>query len=282
MIKISIMFISLILSSCFDKNNSMEEFEYILMKEFLGVHEVFLPTLKSKEGSGEIIGAPMSWVTIIKASKMKSSVSAVEYICVGYRVPYVNEHNNQLGILKIHKTQINKCPEYYPGEVSQSGITYLVLNLTQGILNFKLMLASKHLSKNIEIPLPNLPDSKEEVLTYITFDNEDNLLPLEKRTARYGLKPGEKCFDINSKCEVTKPNICDECKFGSFEVAGGSCKEGGVRFCQPIDCGRKNMPACLRSKKIHNEDACYQDSPAGFCQEGLNTYCGNDGYLTCL
>ena len=282
MTKIGLILFLLILSACLSKNNSVEEFEYILLKEFLGVYEIFLPAQKSKDGRDEIIGAPMSWVTILRASKMKLSMNEVEFICVGYRIPYINEHNNQLGIIKIHKTQMNKCPDYYSGEMMLSDVTYLSLNRTEGILNLQLMLASKNLSKTIEIPLYNLPKNQPEAITYIVLDNEENLYPLNKRTQPPGLKPGEKCFDINSKCEIIKSSICDECEFGSFEVAGGSCKEGGVRFCHPVSCGGKNMPACQRSKKISNEDLCYQDSPAGFCEAGLNTYCGSDGYLVCL
>ena len=282
MTKIGLILFLLILSACFSNNKSVEEFEYILLKELVGAYEIILPELKNKKSKSEIVGAPMSWVTILKASKMKSSVSAVEYVCIGYRVPYVNEHNNQLGILKLHKTSNNKCPEYYTDELSLTDITYLYVNQTKGILNLKLMLASKNLSKNIEVPLYNLSENQEDVLTYVTLDSKDNLLPLEKRFKRQGSQPGEKCFDINSKCEVIKPNVCDECAFGSLEVAGSSCPEGGIKFCQPIFCGGKNMPACLRFKKINNEDFCYQDSPAGFCEAGLNTYCGNDGYLVCL
>ena len=282
MTKILIILFPFIFSACLWQTTSVEEFEYIMLKEFVGVYEIHLPGIKNKNGNGEIAGAPMSWVTILKASKMNSSVSAAEYICIGYRVPYVNEQNNQLGILKIHKTSKNKCPEYYSDELSLTGITYLSIKQTPKVLNLKLMLASKNLSKNIEVPLYNLPDHQEKVLTYVTLDSEDNLLSLEKRTKRQGPKSKEKCFDINAKCEVIKPNICDECEFGSLEVAGSSCPEGGIRFCHPVSCGGKNMPACLRFKKIKNEDLCYQDSPAGFCEAGLNTYCGNDGYLVCL
>jgi hypothetical protein len=284
MTKIWIIPLLLLLNSCFDKTKSFEEFEYLLIREFIGVKQVDLKTSVGKNDGEEISGAPMSWVTVLQALKPASSLSGVSALCVGYRIPYMKDNNKQYGILKIQRALKDKCPEYYDKENGLEGITYFSLIKNKDLLEIQLMLTGSNLTKKIQIPIQahHTTDQKNKGIMHIAFDEDNNLTPLVTRDKIRSIKPREKCFDINTKCEILKSDQCQECEYGYFEVAGSSCKEGAIRMCLPVDCGEKNMPACVRSKKVDGENWCYQNSEAGFCKDGLNTYCGSEGYLICL
>lgn len=91
-----------------------------------------------------------------------------------------------------------------------------------------------------------------------------------------------KCHDLKPDCSEIKPYNCDECRYGWFEVSGSRCKGGYIKFCGIRRCGSKNEPACPRGTEFSQlSNLCFEGSNAGFCEEGLHTYCDANSILIC-
>lgn len=105
---------------------------------------------------------------------------------------------------------------------------------------------------------------------------------LGKKNDSYAEKKIIRCHDLKPDCSEVKAYQCDECRYGWFEVSGSRCQGGYIKFCGIRQCGKKNEPACLRGTEFSKlSNLCFEGSNAGFCQEGLHTYCDSNGILIC-
>lgn len=100
----------------------------------------------------------------------------------------------------------------------------------------------------------------------------------------YPLKTAKRCLQVSENCDVIGENLCNFCRFGSYEVVDYACPQGGSRFCGENRCGEKGEPACPTGKKvfgIEGNSLCFDDSEAGFCQGELRPVCNEDNVLIC-
>lgn len=92
------------------------------------------------------------------------------------------------------------------------------------------------------------------------------------------------CHDISDECEVNSKNNCSQCTNGWYSVIGKyACEEGLRKYCGKDQCGQKGWPACQRFQLPEDpkQIVCVDNSPYGFCQDGLAVYCVNNE-LVCL
>lgn len=96
------------------------------------------------------------------------------------------------------------------------------------------------------------------------------------------------CFKLDEDCTTEKLNSCDRCRFGYYPVVTDLyCPQKMFYVCGPNQCGQRGQPACFTGSRqlleeLHeNNTACFEESRAGFCRQGLSTSCTN-GVLTCL
>lgn len=84
-----------------------------------------------------------------------------------------------------------------------------------------------------------------------------------------------RCLQVSEACSVIGENLCDRCRYGSYEVVDYSCPQGGSRFCGQNRCGQKNEPACPIGSESKSEDAF------GICQEDLTPVLNADKIWIC-
>jgi len=105
---------------------------------------------------------------------------------------------------------------------------------------------------------------------------------LGERADNYAEEKIVSCHDLKPDCTELKPFHCNECRYGWYEVSGSRCKGGYIKFCGIRRCGQKDEPACLRGTEFSKlSNLCFEGSNAGFCQEGLHTYCDSNKILIC-
>lgn len=196
--------------------------------------------------------------------------------CVFYKIPEFNE-----GVLFIVENPKNlKCKDLVADKayvklqnIRNLGIEIgkkLIIKIDLVKLKYNLLNLSKKRSKK-------LLSSSALNTSLIASDVEYSLDRSDE------LKDGEICFDIDDECKVLIEDKCDSCVGSSFAVIASSCGVKYQRRCGENICGTKNNPACIRGFKtsgVSPQNYCINDSPVGFCQEGLRVVCEN-GTLIC-
>ena len=93
-----------------------------------------------------------------------------------------------------------------------------------------------------------------------------------------------RCHEVDDECRTVGTYECHRCRFGFFETVESDCKTERTKYCGINRCGEAGMPACPRGRVLLEEiggDYCGQNSPAGFCQEGLSIFCDERNKLVC-
>ena len=96
------------------------------------------------------------------------------------------------------------------------------------------------------------------------------------------------CHSFKSNCQEDISFKCDQCRFGWFQaISTITCGSKNTKFCGRDQCGGRGMPACIRGEEaavrmgLESKLRCYENSPAGYCNAGLETSC-DGSYLICL
>ncbi len=92
------------------------------------------------------------------------------------------------------------------------------------------------------------------------------------------------CYRVDRTCKITKDFDCGSCKRGWYSIVDHACKGGGSKLCGSSRCGERNQPACPRGTSFEepqNGSYCFRGSKAGFCRDGLETYCDENEVLIC-
>ena len=104
-------------------------------------------------------------------------------------------------------------------------------------------------------------------------------------TDNYQDRTSKICHQFAKNCIEITANICNDCKYGFYEVLDYNCPQGRTKYCGKSNCGQRGMPACLSGMerlKKESVEVCYENSPYGICQQGLNTFCDENHILICL
>jgi hypothetical protein len=258
----------------------------------------------------EIKSPPNTWIRIFQA-RVFDELGTAKYYCVFYRVP-----GEKKGILRSILSGVECLENYQNGKlVDWTGVSHLKVwrpEFDRKILNNTLKTGRFYLTgKNherdffIEIPLFNIAVKRE------LKRHSSALLPLmlkgayvtKKRLPKAQITKDELlgqfednyrdrssvvCHEFSKDCNEIVSFRCDQCRFGWYSVVGiSTCGGQMTRFCGVNQCGQRGMPACPRgyeSAKRMNLDnfmLCYDGSPMGYCEAGLETVC--DGrVLVCL
>jgi len=195
--------------------------------------------------------------------------------CLFYRVATLND-----GVISVVENPKNlDCKELFltlpyakQVEIQNFGITIngdvLKLNIDKKSFEYKLF----------NIPKPRI----EKVLN---SSNEVSILfasPVQTKVVPNFLNNGSLCKVVEDDCSVTL-NECSRCRGASYFIINSKCYKGFSRVCGIDHCGQKNKPACIRGVQTSEMDMsfyCVNDSPVGFCNEGLRVVCIN-GTLEC-
>lgn len=104
---------------------------------------------------------------------------------------------------------------------------------------------------------------------------------------KYENKSQQFCYQVDKNCQVIKEFDCDSCRYGWTYVPGGECGEDFNAVCGVDRCGERGEFACPRGQAylrgfVRDIEPCSQDSPLGYCQEGLVPICDENKNLVCL
>lgn len=209
--------------------------------------------------------------------------------CVYYRVPY----KEILGLLKIvEQKNENGCSS------TSKSVAWLeildIKDLAVKLENFKFNMSFKLKDQKIEwnFLLPNLqaglihekyqPQSEKKLYSGMTFlkvteDSFDqiNNKYLGRLNDRVSRGSAIRCLQLDKFCSQVGENRCDECRYGWYEVVDYNCPQGATRFCGQNHCGEKNEPACVRGRKVVEEE------DLGICQSDLTPVFNSDHILIC-
>ncbi|PIK13961.1 hypothetical protein [Halobacteriovorax sp. JY17] len=294
----------LILCSCdrlYKSNELISQFENHLKLAFTlesGFSE------NSSFTTGNIIERPAgSWQNLISS----------DHYCLNYKIPVTNKE----GILQIvEKLSEQDCPSLPTSNelISVEGIKKLKVKFStdhiqgksvrNGVYGITMSYLFKEKERIVNITLPNKLRSKDYIRanlakysssgTYrqskgvrITQANRQTLMT-SLWFGDWDLKEREEidfCEKKNDRCEITGSSNCGDCLYGWEYLVDYNCVGGGSKACSPVKCGEKGRPACPRGVLWSGKDIqelCFDDSPAGFCQDDLQVICGEDGVLICI
>lgn len=268
-----------LLFSCVSEKNTNQKFSYYLTKNALTALRIESLVEKGKE----ITRPPRAVVDLVKIWSQDNICSLVRY-----QTPSLNGQNKGALFLEV-------CDGDNSVLAKLDSIDSLTLFLNRSLV-LKGMIHQKRFT--IEVPLLNIKKPKKmDILTSSTdkryFDGvvvyQGNGLKNQKTlSAKNESYPEHKaivCHDIDNKCEENSINNCSKCENGWYEVIGKySCEAGLRKYCGFDQCGQKGWPACQRfhlPQPDNSQVICVDNSPYGFCNEGLNVYCVNDE-LICL
>lgn len=297
-------FILFILSSCnylYKSSELVSNFENHLRLSFSLESQFFE---NSAFTDGEVIERPPgSWQNLISS----------EHYCLNYKVPI----SGREGILQlVDKGAENKCPAlptkkeiYSLSGVSKLKIRYATDNIQgksvrNGIYGVSMSYSFDGSIRSLSITLPNKLRSREYIRSKLqkyassgTYRQDKGVRLTEVNKQRFmdslwfgDFNPKENiqvnfCERKNDKCEVVGSSNCGDCLYGWEYVVDYNCLGGSSKACSPVKCGEKGRPACPRGVIWSGRDMrelCFDDSPAGFCQDDLKVICGEDGVLICI
>lgn len=95
-----------------------------------------------------------------------------------------------------------------------------------------------------------------------------------------------RCEAWTKNCKKKGPSLCQNCRWGWYEVVGGKCEKFNDKFCGQDNCGARGWPACPKGikqgKLSYFKGHCQRSKEKAFCQEGLERVCDGDGIVICL
>lgn len=294
----------LFFTSCnflYKKSEEIQNFENTL-KSLLSFESNFFESKQYFDGEA-IVRPPGSWQELI----------STENYCLNYKVPISRIE----GVLQIvSKNESDKCPSLPTTNEIRSikGISDFKIKFTTNHIQGKfirnghyglvLSYTFDNKSRELKITLPNKLRSRTFITTKMkkysssgTYRMGKGVRVTKESTAslrssmwfgEWDIKESSQinfCERKNNQCETYGHSICEECLYGWEYVVDYNCSGGGSKVCSPAKCGTKGRPACPRgivwSGKSMRE-LCFDDSPAGFCQDDLRVICGEDNILICI
>lgn len=298
--KVLIIFL-FILSSCHSLYKDEERIQRF--DNFLKVKLTFESNFKDNPAftNGKTIDRPAgSWQRLFTS----------ENYCLNYKIPLSKKN----GILQLVSVLENgECPTLpTKSEIASiEGISNLKMSFStdhiqgkpvrNGIFGISLNYEFNSKVRKLDIVLPNRMRNKSYIKSQLVKYSSSGTYRLDKgvRVTRDSMKKiktslwyGEWeskeitfCERKNDQCEIVGNSNCNECLYGWDYLVDYNCAGGGSKACSPVNCGEKGKPACVRGLLWSGKDMrelCFDDSPAGFCQDDLKTICGEDGVLICI
>lgn len=268
----------LIFISCLNQKSTHDENLETLLRRLSFSKEVF--KINPNISQGVLISSPPDTWQLI--SKFKLKVTSETYLvdCLFYKVPTAKN----AGILKLVSEKNGKsCDESYleKGKIEVNKINKLSYLFKENILHLKLN------DQNFKIKMPNIWEKTVKPKVFSSdIKNDVSLLgfglldyvPSEV----YGeeiLKENDYCHTYTNSCSEKIAYKCDKCPQGIFtEVVSSNCRDGYNKICGDFSCGGVGELACIRGFQASKFklDYCINDSPVGFCDEGLRVYCRDD------
>lgn len=220
-------------------------------------------------------------IPLLKVAFLNNKAEKV-YDCLFFKAA----EDNRPGVLKVVENINNISCEQLASEKEIAKIT--------NIFNFKVDIDTNRLKlfvdeKLYEFILLNMgefPNKKYEAPIKKTF-TPGVLYLSDVKTAgakKELIKDDQFCYKVDDECSITKKNICNQCKNGWHEIIDSKCASTFSRKCGADKCGQKGESACIRGSATVGLDTnfyCINDSPFGFCQEGLRVMCVNE-VLVCI
>jgi hypothetical protein len=273
--------------SCTVKKNEMNIvliFKNALLKDWIYTTEI-----GNIYERGELITRPIgSEVLIFNLKFLDKNGEGLKEHCFYYQIPY----KQLLGKVTVTENKNKeKCEETSNGNViaSLDNINQLRIDLS----NFQLVVSftRKNQFEQLSFPLINLVQGsihekvesekwKSKIPNLFLIRGNNNLNESERKNVgkindSFENRSAIICKKVNRKCELVGENICEHCRYGSYEVASFNCPKGGIRICGINHCGQKGAPACPRGEKSQDGEV------DGICESDLKTVRDNNGILVC-
>ncbi len=283
------------LSSCFKKENLNDAiiFEDRVFESLITTYNISFADA-SIVNSNQIISAPAGlWLLIAEFISFSDRFQNDQTLCVFYRVPMVD-----LGELLITKNKAGKCLGHIGSDdkkiATLRDINGLKVSFKDDKDNFfsifSLSFFKSGKSKEVQFILGNINRDKNNLLTIMPSVNfykksDKNYKMMGELQDNYKEKTAIACHKVNKECSTTLDFKCDKCRYGWYEVVNVSCPQGGDKYCGQENCGEKGSPACARGFsyiKQKFKNVCFNDSPFGFCNQGLSPVCDDNSVLICM
>lgn len=250
--------------------------------------------------TGDIVTRPPgSWQNLIYSRNF----------CLNYKIPAPEA----TGVLQIvHKNKDHSCPKLPTRKelssivgISNLRIKYITDHIKgktvrNGVYGISIEYSFYETKRKVSLTLPNKLRGSSYIKSNLnkysssgTFrrDKGVRITEASRKQLRTSLWPSSRegevvfCEKKNSRCKIVGASTCHECLYGWEYLVDYSCDRGGSKACSPVQCGEKGHPACPRGviwSGSNMSDLCFDDSPAGYCEEDLKVICGEDGVLICV
>lgn len=258
----------ILFSSCEEKVTK-KDFQRTLNQRWLGAQSIQSIHPQIKQGTS--IKRPRgTWQHLFTISFLDSGFN-LQYDCVYYLVP----NDETPGKIAIIFNQDNTvCENLVPDESSLFreniyNLSYEVNLASDAKQHLKLSIDGDQLSFNF-INLKNRTQNDRFFGMKIT-----SMINTAKVKLVNKLTDGTLCFGVDKNCEIKQKFRCNECQNSWHEVISTECSTQYNKVCGRDQCGKRGYPACIRGRAStgYNLSYCINDSPIGFCDEGLRVLC---------
>lgn len=236
----------------------------------------------------KLVTPPATWVLLLKAPEA----------CLFYRQAF-EQRPGELRLVR----QANCDSNYEHAEVVVKQVTALNMNFdeSESKLSLSYQVQSQQFEHTFHIPSFKKNSTRFDLLSDGVGDSKLAYLAIGPSlrkspelignfTDNYRDSSAKLCHQVDANCQNVMSYQCNACAFGHYEVVDHHCAQGGSKFCGVNRCGEQGQPACVRGEVAASRllkegeilNWCSQGSPAGFCQQGLETHCDGNGVLICL
>lgn len=197
--------------------------------------------------------------------------------CLVYKTP-VNENGGSLRVIQVKLK--DDCSDFlFKKEVVIINDIYnfgfsvqdrnLILRIDAQSLSYKLF----NLTLAQEYKLNQRPRENTRIQgAFVSFYD-----PQGENDSGELLSDGDVCFDVDDRCNVVHPDVCNFCPDGVMVVKSNQCAHAYRKVCTKKACGQQGGFACVRGNRAsqYGGPYCIVDSPWAFCRKPNRVYCEN-------
>lgn len=259
----------------------------IKFKKFFSENLIYSQKINLFHENGKVITDPVGVKNLVFESFSYSQDSTkIEKYCIFYKTPF----RQKMGEVEVVKIQENdNCRNHLAtqGIVKLEFVTDLSVFLNNDEFKINFIYNGKYIDMRTDLLnleskvihekfLPESSKSKFKNINIVRIEDETFSMKndyLGELNDSFSLNSAIRCQEINKDCSIIGENICDRCRYGSYDVVTYNCSEISTRFCGISRCGQKNEPACPKGSGLKGDFA--------ICNLELTPVMSADGVWIC-